>query len=686
MENDTNGNFMPNPWLRISQDNTVTVYVNKSELGQGTHTSLAMIVADELDADWGSIRVETAPARDEYNDPVMGGLVTGGSMGVRNMYDILRHAGAAAKDMLVRAAAQEWGVPSQECTASKGTVRHEKSGRTITYGRLCRRASQLPTPESPVLKSESEFVYQGKSMPRLDVPDKVSGKAVFGTDIVIDDMVYAVVAMPPTYGARPVSWKDEDALKISGVQRVIELEAGLAIVATSFHSAVQGRRALQAEWNTGTHPEMDTQYVEAHLVDCLDRKGLVVKAYGDTESAMKRASSTVEAFYQVPYLAHATFEPQNCTAHVREDRCDIWAPTQAPTAVLNAGAAIAGLDPKQVHVHTTYSGGGFGRRLEIDAAEQALTISKDLERPVKVMWTREDDMRQDFYRPGACSRIQAGLDQEGCIIAWSHKAVYPSILERNYPQMLEGGIDPTAVEGITDTRYDFGSLRLEYVNPNLPVPVGFWRSVGHSINGFVVESFMDELAYAAGKDPLEFRLNHLAGQPRAAAVLRKAATESGWGDPLPEGSGRGIAQHFSFGSYAAHVAEVSVAKDTRDLRIDRIVSAMDCGRAVNPNSVAAQVEGAVIMGLSAALKEKLKFAGGGVKSSNFHNYRLLTLKESPEIEVHIVTSNEKLGGVGEPGLPPVAPAVANAIFAAAGVRIRTLPITSGKTRDAPIDK
>ncbi len=666
--------FKPNVWLQITPENVVHIVINKSEMGQGVYTSLPMIMADELDADWKRIKLDVAPARDEYKDPVWGAQATGGSTSVRHMFETLRKAAAAAREMLIASAAETWKVPVSECEAQMGRVNHKKSNRSLTYGQLTKKASTLTVSQSPTLKKEDQFRYIGSSIPRLDIPDKVKGTAVFGMDIFVPDMLYASVARPPVYGAKPVSYDNEAALKVRGVSHVVQLNKGIAVCAETIDASWKGKTALNTGWDKGINPDLDNTMLEKMFMKDLDKQGVVARKDGDVNTILNQAAKKIEATYLLPYLYHATMEPMNCTAHVSKDRCDIWVPTQNQTGVLKMAEKETGLKPEQIHVHTTYLGGGFGRRFELDVVEEALKISKVLQKPIKLIWKREEDVQNDFYRPANCSKIIGGLDEKGNLIAWSHKIVCPSIFSRVFPEQVKDGVDPAAVEGLKNMEYEVPNVLVEYVRIDTPVPVGFWRSVGSSHNAFTVESFVDEMAHLSGKDPLEFRLNLLQKHPRAYRVLEVAAEKAGWGKPLSKGQGRGISQHMSFESYVAQVAEVSVNEKDGTIKVHKVVCAVDCGNVINPAIITAQMESGIIMGLSAALKERVEFSNGGVKSENFHNYDLLRINEIPEIEVHIVKSGEKLGGIGEPGVPPIAPAVANAVFNAVGIRLRDLPM------------
>jgi isoquinoline 1-oxidoreductase subunit beta len=667
--------FQPNVYLRIAPDDTITVIVNKSEMGQGVYTSLPMIIADELEADWKKVTIVSAPAGAEYKDPVWGMQSTGGSTSVRHMHDTLRKAGAAAREMFVAAGAEAMNVPVRECAATNGVIRHMRSGKGLSYGKLVFEASRLPVPKTPVLKKDAQLKYIGKAVPRLDVPDKSTGRAGFGIDAFVPNMLYATVARPPQFGAEPAAFDKAAAEQVKGVKTVARIPRGIAVCAESIDAAWKGKASLKVHWQNPAIAALSTETVEQDLMLRMKAPGATAKAEGDVKAALAEAAKKVESFYLLPYLSHATMEPMNCTASVTPDRCDVWVPTQNQGGVQAAAVKVTGLKPEQVFVHTTYLGGGFGRRFETDFVEEAVSIAKAAGRPVKLIWTREEDMQHDFYRPGNYTRIEAGLDAKGRLTAWSHKIVCPSIFARVFPAMMKNGIDNAAVEGVAELEYEVPNLLAEYARIDLPVPVGFWRSVGASHNGFIIESFVDELAAAAKKDPLEFRLAHLAKHPRAKRVLETAAAKAGWGKKPKPDRALGIAYHLSFGTYVAEVAEVSVDRASGRITVHKVVCAVDCGSVINPDTVKAQMEGGIIMGLSAALKEKVEFAAGGVKSMNFGDYELLRMSETPEIEVHITTSKDPLGGIGEPGVPPVAPAVANALFAATGARIRTLPMT-----------
>jgi isoquinoline 1-oxidoreductase beta subunit len=677
--------FKPNVWFEITPDNIVTITIPKSEMGQGVRTALSMIIADELEADWKQIRIKQAPAADPFKCPLFRVQISVGSASVRGYYEPLRKAGAAGRAMLITAAAQTWKVHEDECKAVLGTVKHEKSNRSLPYGKLCQKAATLEVPKDPPLKSEDEFRYIGKPMPRLDIPDKVAGKAIFGLDVNVPDMLYGVIARPPAYGAKPVSYDQKAAEGIKGVVKIVPTPNGISVCAESLDAALKGRDALKVNWDKGSHPDMNTDSIEKHYMEGLDKPGAVAKNVGDVKKALSEASKKVEATYFVPHVAHATMEPMNATAYVQKDRCDVWVPTQTQTVTQLTASQLSGLPPEKVHIHTTLIGCGLGRRSRFDFVIDAVTASKAVGKPVKVVWSREEDIKYDWFRAATCQRIQAGLDSQGRVIAWSHKVACNSILKFTAPPAaIKDGVDFYCLWGIVDsppppvfshTVYEFPNFYVEQYLSDLPIPACPWRSVQNAPNAFVMECFMDELAHAAGKDPVEFRMHLLSNNMRARRVLETVAEKASWGKPIPKGKGRGIAQHSCFGSFVAEVADVSVNEKDGTVKVDRIVAAVDCGPVVNPDTIVAQIEGSVILGLSTTFKEKIEFANGGVKSANFDDYKIIRMSEVPEIEVHIVKSKEKIGGIGEPGVTPLAPAVANAVFNATGARIRRLPLT-----------
>jgi isoquinoline 1-oxidoreductase beta subunit len=584
--------------------------------------------------------------------------------------------------MLIKAAASSWKVPEGECQAEKGTVQHKKTGRNFSYGKLCVAAAKLQIPQNPPLKKESEFRYIGKAMPRLDIPEKVTGAAKFGLDVDIPNMEIAVFSRPPAYGAKPISFDQKAAEGVKGVSKVVPAPMGIAVCAESLYAALKGRDALNVKWDKGTHPQLDNDFIEKSLIGDLDKPGAKVIENGDAKRALGEAKKKVEATYFVPFVAHTTMEPMNCTAYVRDGQCDVWAPTQGQLVAQLVASQVSGVPLEKVQIHTTFLGCGLGRRAAPDFVVEAVIASKGLGKPVKVVWTREEDIKYDAFRAATSHRIQAGIDDQGRLIGWSHKVVSGSIMKDIAPEAVQGGVDFMSLWGLADfpdsphdnrIMYDLPNLYIEFLISDLPIPVAPWRSVQNGANAFPIESFIDELAHAAGKDPLEFRLQHLKTNWRAARVLETVAKKAGWGKSLPKGQGRGIAQHSCFRSYVAEVVDLSVNEKTGGVKVNRVVAAVDCGLAVNPNTVKAQIEGSITIALSTALKEEVKFSNGGVKSANFDDYKIIRMNDIPEIEVHIVDSKEKMGGIGEPGVPPLAPAVGNAIFNATGVRIRRIP-------------
>jgi isoquinoline 1-oxidoreductase beta subunit len=674
--------FAPNAWIRIDGDGIVTIINSQSELGQGTLTSMAMIIADELDADWSKVRVEQSGADPVFGNPNFGGQqLTAGSQSIRGLMPTWRRAGAAAREMLVTAAAREWGVPAGELRTDGGVVHHDGSGRRLTYGELADKAGQLPVPQTPRLKTPDQFTLIGKKkMPRLDTPDKVTGRAVFGIDVTVPGMLVASVARCPVFGGTVASVDASRALAVAGVRRVVQIGAGVAVVADSYRAARLGRNALAVTWNEGPNAKLSSAEITRTFAALAQQPGPVARREGDAGKALGEASRVVDAVYEVPFLAHATMEPQNCTAHVRPDGCEVWAPTQNQSGSQQAAMRVTGLPREKVRVHTTFVGGGFGRRGETDYVTEAVEVSKAVGAPVKVIWTREDDIQHDFYRPRTYNVLRAALDAQGTPTAWLHRIVGPGImLQRGW--VKPGEIDRTMTEGAANMPYDVPNLQVEYTNKDLGIPVGFWRSVGASQNAFIVESFVDELAAMAGKDPYEYRRALLGRSLRHKGVLELAAQKAGWGTALPPGRHRGIAVAFSYGSWAAQVAEVSVAPDGT-VRVHRVVCAIDCGLAVNPDQIEAQMQGGIVWGLTAALRGEITIADGRVQQSNFHDYPMLRIDEMPVVEVHIMPSDAPPGGVGEPAVPPIAPAVCNAIFAATKKRVRRLPIRADELRQA----
>ena len=672
-------NVWPKAFLRIGTDGSVTIIDNKSEMGQGVYTSLPMIVAEELDCDWQKVRVEAAPVAPIYNHTEFGSQVTGGSTSVRTEWQRLALAGATARTMLVQAAAQTWQADPAACRTEKGQVIHP-DGRKLSYGELAAKASELPVPEQVKLKDPARYTLIGQPVHRLDSPAKVNGTAVFGIDVQLPGMLVAVIARPPVFGATLKKVDDEKAKAVTGVKAVVAIPAGVAVVADRFWPALHGRDVLQISWDEGPGAKLSSEEMRRQYAALARTPGLPARLEGDVQAAMARAAKTLEAEYEVPYLAHAPMEPLNCCVDLRPDGCDVYTGTQMQTGDRDAAARVCGLPPEKVRVHTTFLGGGFGRRATptSDFVVEAVQVAKAIGKPVKVIRTREDDTRAGYYRPFWYDRIAAGLDAKGGVDCWRHTIVGQSIMAGTaFAGMIKEGIDETSVEGAADTPYAIPNILVDLHSPTQPVPVLWWRSVGHSHTAFVVESFLDEVAHAAGRDPVELRRTLLAKHPRHLGVLELAVQKAGWGKPLPAGRGMGVAVHSSFGSFIAQVAEVSVNK-AGGVRVHRVVCAVDCGRIVNPDTIAAQMESGIVFGLTAALHGAITLKDGRVEQGNFDDYPLLRLDETPEIEVHIVPSTENPGGIGEPGVPPIAPAVTNALFAVSGARVRSLPLTADK--------
>jgi isoquinoline 1-oxidoreductase beta subunit len=666
-----------NAFVRIGSDESVTVISNHSEMGQGIYTSLPMLLNEELEADWARIRVESSPVDAVYNHTVFGLMMTGGSTTTNSEYDRFRKMGAMARIMLITAAAQSWNVDPQTCRAEKGYVIHTPSGRRASYGSLAEAAARIAPPKDIPLKEPKDFTLVGTPVHRLDTPSKTNGTAQFGLDVYIPGMLTAVVARAPVFGGKVVSYNADGAKAIPGVVNVVQVPSGVAVIAKGFWPAKLGREKLEITWDDGPGAAISTVAMRENFSALSKTPGAVARKAGDTAAALASAAKTITAEYEVPYLAHCMMEPLNTVVDLHEDRCEIWTGTQFQTGDRAAAAKVAGLKPEQVTLHTTLLGGGFGRRANpaCDFVTEAAEVAKAAKAPVKVVWTREDDIRGGWYRPMWYDHFAAGLDASGNPVAWTHTIVGQSIMTGTMFEAygVKDGIDSASVEGAADLLYGIPNLQVELHTPKNEVPVQWWRSVGHSHTGFSVEAFFDEVAHAGGKDPYQLRRTLLAGQPRMLAVLDLAAQKADWGSALPAGRARGIATHFSFDSYVAQVAEVSVEKNGT-VHVHRVVAAVDCGQTVNPDTVKAQLEGGIIFGLTAALKTEITLDKGRVQQRNFNDYPMLRMFESPVIEVFIVPSTEHPTGVGEPGVPPVAPAVANAIFAATGKRVRRLPI------------
>jgi isoquinoline 1-oxidoreductase beta subunit len=671
------GPFVPNAFLRVGSDDSVTVLLPHSEMGQGIWTALPMLIAEELDADWSRVRVEHAPAAPAYAHTAFGMQMTGGSSSTWSEFDRCRQAGAMARAVLVAAAAQRFSVEPLACRTENGVV--ISGSKRARYGELAEAASKLPVPKTVPLKDPKDWKLIGKPTKRLDTPEKITGRAQFGMDVQFEGLLTAVVARPPVFGGKVKSLDDTKAKAVPGVRAVLRVPTGVAVVADHFWAAKLGRDALNVDWDLGPQANLDSAAIREEFNRLAGTKGTTAAQAGDTTGAFAKAAKTIEADYAVPYLAHATMEPLNATVRIGPSKCEIWTGTQFQTMDQQVAAKITGLKPEQVEIHTTFLGGGFGRRATptSDFVSEAVQVAKAAGAPVRTVWSREDDIRGGYYRPAYLHRVRIGLGSDGLPTAWHHVIVGQSILAGTpfEPMMVKNGIDDSSVEGVADSAYlkSVPNHRVDLHSPRLGIPVLWWRSVGHTHNAFVMESLIDESARAAGKDPLEYRRALLKGHSRHLAALNLAAEKAKWGTPVPQGRARGIAVHESFGSYVAQVAEVSLEKNA--IRVHRVVCAIDCGVAVNPETVRAQMESGIAFGLGAALHSKLSFKDGRVQQSNFHDYQVLRLEEMPVVEVHIVPSTDKMGGVGEPGVPPIAPAVANAVAALTGQRLRELPLT-----------
>ena len=666
--------FAPNAFIRIGRNNVVTIIVNKAEMGQGISTALPMLIAEELEIDLRRVKVRAAPVDAAYAHPQVGIQFTGGSQSVATEWDRFRKAGAAAREMLLAAAAEAWGVDRAGLRAENGRVLGP-GGRALTYGQLVDRARTQPVPTDPPLKDPSQFKIIGKPTRRLDSREKVTGSATFGLDASVPGMLIAVVARPPVFGATVKSVDEAGAKAVRGVKQVVAVPSGVAVVADSFWSAKKGRDVLVVEWNEGPGATIDTDALEAEYDRLARTPGAPALRRGDADAALAGAARRVSAQYDMPYLAHAPMEPLNCLVSLGPDRCEIWTGTQFQTIDQANAARAAGLKPEQVAIHTMFLGGGLGRRAVpgSDFIVEAVHVAKAAGAPVKTIWTREDDIRGGYYRPMWHSSLSAGLDAAGKPVAWKHTIVGQSIVENTpFEGEIKNGVDGTSVEGAANLVYEVPNAAVDLHSPRAPVPVLWWRSVGHTHTGFVVESFIDELAQAAGQDPYAYRRELLAGKERHLGVLELAAQKAGWGTPLPAGRARGIAVHASFGSFCAQVGEVSI--QDRAITVHRVVCAVDCGRAINPETIRAQMEGGIVFGLSAALYGQVTMKQGRVQQSNFHDYPVLRLNSMPVVEVHIVPSTERPSGIGEPGTPLMAAVLGNALFTLTGQRVRSLPL------------
>jgi len=676
-------NFTPNAFIRIGNDGQVVLTMPYVEMGQGTYTSIPMLIAEELEVSLKQVRLEHAPPNEKlYANPLLGVQATGNSNAMRGGWKPLREAGATARTMLVSAAAKRWGVDPKTCRAEDGEVIHDPTKQRLNYGVLAGEAATMPIPTNVALKSPAEFKLIGTPVRRLDAPAKVNGTAVYGIDVRPRGVKIATLAQSPVFGGRVRSVDETAAKTIKGVRQVVRLDDAVAVVADHMGAAKKGLAALRIEWDEGPHAKLATDAIASDLEHATLGTGAVAQNIGDADKAMADAATRVEAIYQVPFLAHATMEPMNCTVDLRKDECEIWIGNQALARVQAMAAKAADLPPEKVIVHNHLIGGGFGRRLEADGAIRAVEIARQVEGPVKVVWTREEDIQHDMYRPYWLDRISAGLDQRGRPVAWKNRFAGSSVVARWLPPGFKDGLDPDSTEGAIDLVYDLPNFHVEFVRAEPPgIPTAFWRSVGPSHNVFVTESFMDEMAAAAKQDPVAYRRALLDKSPRARAVLDLAAEKAGWGQALPKGGGRGVSLQFVFGSYMAQVAEVEVSKEGT-VRVRRVICAIDCGTVVNPNTVQAQIQSGIIFGATAALYGEITLKNGRVEQTNFDSYQMIRMNEAPSIEVYVVKSSEPPGGMGETGTSAIVPAIANAIYAATGKRLRKMPVDSNILKQA----
>lgn len=674
--------FAPNAFIRIAPDNTITFIMGHVEVGQGVYTSCAMLLAEELEVGLDQVAVQHAPPDNAlYADPSLGEQATGGSTTTLSSWEPLRKAGAAARMMLIAAASERWRVNPASCTADHGSVRHEGSGRRLTYGELATNAAAQPVPKDVPLKPASAFRLIGTPQKRLDTPGKVNGSLKFGIDIMVPGMKFGTVAASPVIGGKLVSIDEATARAVPGVRDIVKLDDVVAVVGDHMWAALSGLRAANPRWDDGPNGEVSSAGIVQALAQASEGEAVVAKSVGDAPGAIGGGAKKLEALYQLPFLSHAPMEPINTTIQVRADGAEVWVGTQVPPRAQAVVAKVTGLKPEQVTINNNYMGGAFGRRLDIDSIEQAARIAKNLPYPVKLVWSREEDIQHDLYRPYYYDKVSAALDANGRIVGWRHRTTCSSVMARWLPAGMQqnGKLDPDTVEAAVETPYAFGAQLNEFVHHESPgVITAWWRGVGPTHNVFVVESAMDELAFAAGADPVEFRRRHIGKDKRGLGVLNLVAEKSGWGQPLPRGTGRGVILQFAFNSWLAAVLEVSVS-DKGEIALHQAHVAVDVGPVVNPDTLAAQVQGGLIFGLSMAMYSEITHSKGRVDQSNFHDYRVLRINEAPKVDVHIVeNSTAPIGGIGEAGTAAAAPVLANAIFAATGRRLRRIPFATGQ--------
>jgi isoquinoline 1-oxidoreductase beta subunit len=681
--NITASDFAPNAFIRISRDGVVTMVMPMVEMGQGVYTSMAMLLAEELEVDLSRVRLEQAPPNDAlYGNSILHIQTTGLSTSIRAFWTPLRQAGAVARTLLVSAAAHQWAVDPATCRAQHGIVSDFAGARHLGYGELVDVAAtmQVPAPDKLALKAPESFKLIGTRVRRLDSQDKINGRAVYGIDARLPGMRVAAIAISPVFGGRVKSIDETAALAINGVHQVVRLDNAVAVVGDHLWASKKGLQAAAVQWDDGPNAAIDSAEIIRQLEEASKQSGAVARHEGDAERVLTSAERRFDATFRLPFLAHAAMEPMNCTAHVRKDGCDLWVGTQAPTLTQALIAQLTGLPKDAVRIHNFLLGGGFGRRLEADGSILAVRVAQHVDGPVKVIWSREEDIQHDMYRPCYYDRISAAVDASGKPVAWTHRVAGSSVVARYVPPLFRNGLDFDAVEGAAEPPYALPNIHVDYVRVEPPgIPTAFWRGVGPVKNVFIVESFIDELAAASHQDPVEYRKSLLSHNPRALGVLTLAAEKADWGRRLPPRQGRGVSLQSSFGGYLAQVAEVEVTADGL-VRVRRLVCAVDCGLVVNPDTIAAQVDGGSLFGLTAALYGSITLKAGRVQQSNFHDYRPMRIDETPVMETHIVKSTEAPGGFGEAACAIVAPAVTNAIFAATGKRIRSLPIDAAQLR------
>ena len=686
VDNEVTGTFAPNGFIRINPTGAVTLVMPMAEMGQGVYTALSMLLAEELEVDLDQIQVQHAPADDVlYSNSILQSQLTGLSSSVRAFWTPLRQAGAVGRNMLVAAAAKRWNVDPARCRARNGIVFDASGSKRLSYGELAEAAAELPVPSAAdvKLKDPKDFTLIGTPAKRVDSSIKVDGRVLYGIDARLPGMKVAAIAISPVLGGNAKTVDEDAALAVKGVRQVVNIDEAVAVVADHMGAAKKGLEAAAITWDDGPNGKVSNADILKQLEEESKKPGAVARNEGDAGKALAEAAQRLEAIYQVPFLAHATMEPMNCTVHLQMDRCDIWVGTQAPTRTQSLVAELTGLPKDAIKIHNHLIGGGFGRRLEADGTLLAVKIAKHVDGPVKVIWSREEDIQHDMYRPYNLDRLSAGLDAAGKPVAWTHRIAGSSVVARYVPPLFKDGYDFVVVESAAELPYALPNIHVDYVRVEHPgVQTAFWRGVGPTRNVFVVESFMDELAHAVQQDPVAYRKALLGHNPRALAVLSLAAEKAGWGSPLPARHGRGVSVQFAFGSYMSQVAEVEVADDG-SLKVKRIVCAVDCGMYVNPDTVEAQVQGGTLFGLTAALYGSITFKDGRVEQSNFHDYLPMRIDEVPVVETHLIKNAEAPGGIGEAPTSIVSPAVTNAIFAATGRRVRSLPIDTDSLKSSP---